>query len=215
MKKILFFALGLCAVSGYAQEGKVGINTMVPQATLDVKSKTGVDEKTNSFQLQNANGKMLVKVLDNGNVGIGVDKPTENIEIANNVKVNSLSGERNRLVFADEKGVLKSQLLHIVGDVTCNDENVGKIYLSPDGSFLCEKRVDYYAGYRWSYRGRYYIKNAQNQWIEAPIPSGGVASVSSLILKYPTIRSFMWVNYELFDGGEIIINNMWLMKELR
>lgn len=152
MKKTITMALALAlsSVLAYAQDGKVGINTEKPTATLNVKSKTGKDETTVNLHLQNADSKNLVKVLDNGNVGIGVDTPSENLEVKGNIKIQELSGTNDRIVVADKNGVLKTQLLHIRGSVVCNKDNENKIYLSPDGSFLCEKRNDQYSGYKWT-----------------------------------------------------------------
>ncbi|MFB9120530.1 hypothetical protein ACFFUE_04935 [Bergeyella porcorum] len=66
----------------YAQdyEGRVGINTETPAATLDIKSKTGTTSATKNLELQNANGTKLLTVLDDGKIGIST--PAEKISEA-------------------------------------------------------------------------------------------------------------------------------------
>lgn len=72
MKKSLIL-LGMLSI-GYAHaqeyDGRVGINTEEPSATLQVKSKTGVDNSTHNLELTNAENKILVRVSDLGNAGI-------------------------------------------------------------------------------------------------------------------------------------------------
>lgn len=77
----------------YAQtdpyEGKVGINTQQPEATLTVKSKTGRTRTTKNTELQNAADVKLVTVLDNGFVGINQETPTQRLEVNGNIYANS------------------------------------------------------------------------------------------------------------------------------
>lgn len=77
MNKSLFLAMGLFSITAIAQTGKVGINNEKPTATLSVKSKTGKDATTQNLQLENAENVKLVTVLDNGNVGIGIENPID------------------------------------------------------------------------------------------------------------------------------------------
>lgn len=79
MGALCFLGLGAIAYGQY--EGRVGVNTDTPSATLNIKSKTGIDATTKNLELQNANGQKLVTVLDNGNVGIGKDAPINAIDI--------------------------------------------------------------------------------------------------------------------------------------
>lgn len=82
MKRIFTSAVILLGVAiTYAQsnEGRVGVNTDTPAATMDIKSKTGTDATTKNLELQNANGQKLVTVLDNGKVGIGTEKTSSRI----------------------------------------------------------------------------------------------------------------------------------------
>lgn len=105
MKKIITTAVLLSGVMAYAQEGRVGINTEQPNATLEVKSKTGTTNATKNLQLTNANGKNLVTVLDNGYVGINNSTPGSPLTIegeANGVSaialVNSKKKDDNALM---------------------------------------------------------------------------------------------------------------------
>ena len=54
MKTNLLFALVLSAGYANEQEGNVGINTTTPNATLEVKSKTGTTNATKNLELKNA-----------------------------------------------------------------------------------------------------------------------------------------------------------------
>lgn len=81
MKKSMIL-LGMLSIGyAYAQEGRVGINTDTPKATLNVKSKTGTTATTKNVELENANGTKMVTVLDNGHIGIGTDKPDARVHI--------------------------------------------------------------------------------------------------------------------------------------
>lgn len=88
MKKLFTSAMVLSGIVAFAQhDGKVGINTEIPDATLNVKSKAGTDGTTSNLQLQNANNNVLMKVLDNGNVGINTTSPTSKLHINGETKV--------------------------------------------------------------------------------------------------------------------------------
>lgn len=98
MKKTIMF-LGVLSLSvAYAQQqndGKVGINTENPSATLNVKSKTGNIGTTKNLELENGAATKLVTVLDNGKVGIGVQAPGETLDINGNARVRSLPDGTN------------------------------------------------------------------------------------------------------------------------
>ena len=84
MKRIILILGALTAVSSYAQQnGRVGINTTAPDATLHVKSQTGSTSTTKNLELENTSGTKLVSVLDNGNVGINNSAPTTKLDINN------------------------------------------------------------------------------------------------------------------------------------
>lgn len=72
MKRIFTSAVVLLGTTiVYAQyEGRVGVNTDTPAATMDIKSKTGTDATTKNLELQNANGIKLLTVLDDGKIGV-------------------------------------------------------------------------------------------------------------------------------------------------
>ena len=110
MKK-QFILVGLLAV-GFASaqsndpyEGRVGINTMTPSATLNIKSLTGTNATTKNFELENANGTKMVTVLDNGNVGIGTDAPAEKLNVVGGIRS---TGSSNIGGYLDLENTLKT-----------------------------------------------------------------------------------------------------------
>lgn len=90
MKRIFTSAVVLLGTTiAYAQyEGRVGINTETPAATIDIKSKTGTTSATKNLELQNASGTKLVTVLDDGKVGIGTANPSQKLEVVGNILAN-------------------------------------------------------------------------------------------------------------------------------
>lgn len=72
-KKIILFA-GLCSVLISAQQGKVGINTENPSATLDIVSKANTSA-TKALRIGNSSSTEMVTVRDNGQVGINQASP--------------------------------------------------------------------------------------------------------------------------------------------
>lgn len=108
MKKIITTAVLLSGVMAYAQEGRVGINTEQPNATLEVKSKTGTTNATKNLQLTNANGKNLVTVLDNGYVGINNTNPTAPLVIEGE------SNEDNSIILKSSKKKDDNALISIL-----------------------------------------------------------------------------------------------------
>ena len=83
MNKTIMF-LGMLAISfanAQQYDGKVGVNTNQPSATLNVKSKTGTTNATKNFELENANGTKMLTVLDNGKVGIMNSSPEYALDI--------------------------------------------------------------------------------------------------------------------------------------
>lgn len=82
MKKFFITAMALsCTIALAQHQGKVGINIDSPNATFNVKSQTGTDGTTANFQLQNANNDVLMKVLDNGRVGIKTNNPEFSLDV--------------------------------------------------------------------------------------------------------------------------------------
>lgn len=142
MKKILLFAVVLTTGYATAQQGNVGINTDTPNATLEVKSKTGTTNATKNLELKNAANTSLVTVLDDGKVGIGTAAPTEKIEINGKIKTSSLTGTNVGVVVVSSTGVLeREQLSRImisdVGTLTCTTADLGKKWATPDGKIEC------------------------------------------------------------------------------
>lgn len=119
MKKSLIL-LGVIGI-GYANaqstepyQGRVGVNTTQPSATLDVKSKTGTTNATKNLELQNANGTKLVTVLDNGKVGIGTESPTTALTIVDD---DSDDQGRDNLIIRSYADPSNKADPHIIGHV--------------------------------------------------------------------------------------------------
>ena len=73
------------------QQGKVGINTQTPEATLDIKSKPGnTTDATKALEVQNGAGTKLATFFDDGKIGVGTVVPEANLHIENNVKHSTL-----------------------------------------------------------------------------------------------------------------------------
>lgn len=133
MKKSLIL-LGVIGI-GYANaqstepyQGRVGVNTTQPSATLDVKSKTGTTNATKNLELQNANGTKLVTVLDNGKVGIGTESPTTALTIVDD---DSDDQGRDNLIIRSYADPSNKADPHIIGHVGRNKKQ----------SFYYKKRV--------------------------------------------------------------------------
>lgn len=143
MKKILLFAVVLTTGYATAQQGNVGINTDTPNATLEVKSKTGTTNATKNLELKNAANTTLVTVLDDGKVGIGTAVPTEKIEINGKIKTSSLTGTNVGVVVVSSTGVLEREqlskfMISDVGSLTCTTADLGRKWATPDGKIECK-----------------------------------------------------------------------------
>lgn len=67
------------------QQGKVGINTQAPGATLDIKSKAGnTTAATKALEVQNGDGAKLATIFDDGKVGVGTVTPEADFHIESN-----------------------------------------------------------------------------------------------------------------------------------
>lgn len=142
MKTNLLFAMVLSAGYANAQEGNVGINTTTPNATLEVKSKTGTTNATKNLELKNATNTNLVTVLDDGKVGIGTATPTQKLEVDGNAKISGLAGTNTDIVYADVQGNLKRETKDNVkakdrGTLTCSNATLGERYAVPWGTIEC------------------------------------------------------------------------------
>lgn len=151
----------LCSVVVFAQAGRVGINIETPTATLNVKSKTGTTSATKNLELQNADSKNLLEVLDNGDI-----------------KINAFEGIGKRNVIVDENGILKigdridgnisgtisaGQQITVISDiqyVDCNESTLGTAYVinNSTDTILCLNVNGYYN----------FVYNSKN-FIERPI----------------------------------------------
>lgn len=104
--------MGMLAI-GYANaqstapyEGKVGINTDTPSATLNVKSLTGNTTKaTKNFELQNGANTKLVTVLDNGNFGILADPQDDTFNIGNLLRFSYWSRSNGLGISANDRSM--------------------------------------------------------------------------------------------------------------
>lgn len=147
MKKILFFALGLCAVSGYAQEGKVGINTMVPKATLEIKPNP-----KNSEESATTNEGLLIPRMSKTRVA-GMASPQEStmVYVTDDASspITSYKGSDARVAHIFSKGYYifengtwnaiktKKEQANPEKIYECTDANRGQILNTAQGYFKC------------------------------------------------------------------------------
>ncbi|MFP3591497.1 hypothetical protein [Chryseobacterium sp. SIMBA_038] len=83
---LLFFVNVLFSTFTFAQ---VGINEIVPTATLDIKSK-GNTNATKALEINNSSGTEMLTILDNGNVGINTANPTAKLHTSGLVRYDNL-----------------------------------------------------------------------------------------------------------------------------
>lgn len=62
-----------------------------------------------------------------GNIGIGTYNPTEKLDVSGGARIQSLSGEGNRIVYATPNGVLATSSLHITALQEGNEKLQQKI----------------------------------------------------------------------------------------
>lgn len=86
MKKLILLYMTVFSSIAYSQ---VGINSTTPSATLDIKSK-GNTNATKALEINNSDGKEMVTVLDNGNVGINVPNPTAKLHTDGGIRYENL-----------------------------------------------------------------------------------------------------------------------------
>lgn len=77
---------------------QVGINTHLPSATLDIVSK-GNTNATKALEVNNSSATEIFTILDNGNIGIGINNPSQRLDIAGNVSVLPQGGAASSLNF--------------------------------------------------------------------------------------------------------------------
>lgn len=103
----MFFAMGLFSATAIAQtnpyQGRTGINTETPSASMNIKSKD--DDKTpKNLELENQTGTKLVTVLNNGNVGIGVENPSQKLDVVGKVKITDGTQGIGKVLTSDANG---------------------------------------------------------------------------------------------------------------
>ncbi len=87
-KRFILFTSFSCAFF-YAQQGKVGINTDTPSATLDIVSKANTSA-TKALKISNSSATEMVTVRDNGQVGINQATPATDALLELNSSTKSL-----------------------------------------------------------------------------------------------------------------------------
>lgn len=164
-------ALALSVIVAYAQtdpyDGKVGINTDKPNATMDIKSKSGTTSATKNLELQNADGKKLVTVLDNGFVGINQSKPLAPLHIVspdrgygNDIIIEDYTTslvDPSALIFNRNRGTIENP------EVLQRGDNIGQIIFSTKngGTSLASPRmVELGALFTDTTKGQFYIRTS-------------------------------------------------------
>lgn len=149
MKRIFTSVVVLLGTTiAYAQyDGRVGVNTDTPVATMDIKSKTGTGATTKNLELQNANGQKLVTVLDNAFLGINQSKPLAPLHIVSPTKgygndiiiedYTTYAGDPSALIFNRNRGTIEKP------EVLQKGDNVGQVIFSTKngGTNLASPRV--------------------------------------------------------------------------
>ncbi len=79
MEKKIFILTTLFTIG--IMKSQVGIQTSNPSATLDVIS-SGSTSSTKALEINNSSATEMVTVLDNGNVGIGINAPNNPLDIS-------------------------------------------------------------------------------------------------------------------------------------
>lgn len=166
MKKYSFLSIVLSFINifAYAQEGKLGINTQLPDATLDIHISTNNLNKA-------TNEGILIPRLDKERVAL-MPSPKESTIIYVN-KYDNYTGNENKVSLINENGfyyfdthiqkwrkikthqkLLDYENPDNILNLTCNEANLNKTYDSIEGVFKClrynNKYVFGYAGI-WTY----------------------------------------------------------------
>lgn len=174
MKKTMTLALALSVTVAYAQtdpyDGKVGINTDKPNATMDIKSKSGTTSATKNLELQNADGKKLVTVLDNGFVGINQSKPLAPLHIVSpsvgygndiimeDYTTRSDGRDPSSLIFNRNRGTIENpevlQKGDLVGNIIFSTKNGGT------DNFASARVAEIGAFFTDTTKGQFYIRTS-------------------------------------------------------
>ncbi len=91
MKKLLPL---LFIVVGYnvAFTQNVGINEASPSAKLEVKG-TGTSSATTAFQVKNNSSSLIMRVRDDGNIGLGYGSPSYRLDVQGRMRVRGNTGD--------------------------------------------------------------------------------------------------------------------------
>jgi len=84
-KNFLLSCSLLCSVSIFAQQ-RVGINETTPSASLEVKG-AGTGSATATMLLKNSSSSLIMKVQDNGLIGLGTGTPQYLLDVANRIRL--------------------------------------------------------------------------------------------------------------------------------
>ena len=91
MKKLLTLLFTvLTGTVAFAQN--VGINELSPSAKLEVKG-TGISSATTAFQVKNSSSALIMKVRDDGNIGLGYGTPSFRLDVQGRMRVRSTTGD--------------------------------------------------------------------------------------------------------------------------
>ncbi len=81
------FLLILCGGLQLANaQQRVGINETTPSATLEVKG-AGTGSATTNFLIKNNSSSLILRSLDNGNIGVGTGSPQYILDVANRMRL--------------------------------------------------------------------------------------------------------------------------------
>lgn len=191
MKKILFLTLGLSSILGYTQNGRVGINSYNPQATLEI-----MPNSENSKEDATSNEGLLIPRLSKNRVS-KINSPQESTMIyitdESPNTIASYKGKDTRVSQVFNKGYYifengtwkpivtrkrKADLLN--KEYTCSAENIGQELQSSDGVFTCifaNGETGEGVLYGWSYEGMINVIGVNNILIDNTnsSPSSGTA----------------------------------------
>ena len=85
MKKILFFVACSSALL-FTKAQNVGINEVSPNAKLEIKG-TGSSSATTVLQLKNSSSALIMKVRDDGKIGLGFGTPAYRLDVQRRMRV--------------------------------------------------------------------------------------------------------------------------------
>ncbi|MES2773990.1 MAG: hypothetical protein V4722_07385 [Bacteroidota bacterium] len=84
-KQLLLLGTVLCSSLLFAQQ-RVGINETTPSATLEVKG-AGTGSATSAMLLKNNSSSLIMRVQDNGQIGVGTGTPQYILDVANRIRL--------------------------------------------------------------------------------------------------------------------------------